>query len=262
MKRRESGGAFSSRAELMAVPGIGPRAFEQAAGFLRIRDAANPLDASAVHPESYHIVERMAADLGCSVADLVHSASLREKIDLKKYVTDTVGMPTLRDIYDELAKPGRDPRREFELFSFREGVNEISDLEPGMKLPGTVTNVTNFGAFVDIGVHQDGLVHVSELADEFVKDPQEAVKVNQKVEVTVLEVDTARKRIALSLRSEPGAPRKPKKDTPPPEKKSPKKGGEVKASPGKKQPPASSPKTASPFSGLADMLGKDRKNRG
>jgi uncharacterized protein len=262
VKRRDSGGPFSARAELLAVPGIGPKAFEQAAGFLRIRGAANPLDASAVHPESYHVVERMAADLGCSVADLVRDPSLREKIDLKKYVTETVGMPTLRDIHDELAKPGRDPRREFELFTFREGVNDIRDLEPGMKLPGVVTNVTNFGAFVDIGVHQDGLVHVSELADEFVKDPHAAVKANQQVQVTVLEVDVTRKRIALSMRSDPSVPRKAKREESVTANKiKGMRGDDKKAAQAKQKSPAEAKKPSSPFANLAGMLGDDKKKR-
>ena len=201
--RRNEKGAFASRAELREVSGLGPKAFEQAAGFLRIRDAANPLDASGVHPESYPIVEKMAADLGCTVADLIKDSKLRAKIKLENYVTETVGLPTLKDILAELAKPGRDPREKFEAFAFDESVNKPEDLEPGMRLPGIVTNVTAFGAFVDVGVHQDGLVHVSQLADTFVKDPAEVVKPGQKVQVTVTEVDLARGRIALSMRSAP-----------------------------------------------------------
>jgi uncharacterized protein len=201
--RRNEKGAFKARAELLDVPRLGPKAFEQAAGFLRIRDAAHPLDGSAVHPERYPLVEQMAADLGASVADLVRDEKLRRQIKLEKYVTATVGLPTLKDILAELAKPGRDPREQFEAFSFQEGVNKPEDLKPGMKLPGIVTNVTAFGAFVDIGVHQDGLVHVSQLADTFVKDPAEVVKPQQKVMVTVTEVDLPRKRIALSMRSKP-----------------------------------------------------------
>ncbi len=203
ISRRNEKGPFASRAELLEVSGLGPKAYEQAAGFLRIRSAENPLDASAVHPESYPIVEKMAADLGVTVADLMGDAKLRSKIKLENYVTEKVGLPTLTDILAELAKPGRDPRQKFEAFSFTEGVNRPEDLRPGMKLPGIVTNVTAFGAFVDIGVHQDGLVHVSQLADTFVKDPAEVVKVSQKVTVTVTEVDLARKRIALSMRSRP-----------------------------------------------------------
>ncbi len=201
--RRNEKGAFKSRAELLEVPRLGPKAFEQAAGFLRIRDAAHPLDGSAVHPERYALVEQMAADLGTSVAELMREEKLRKQIKLEKYVTTDVGLPTLKDIMAELAKPGRDPRQKFEAFSFQEGVNKPEDLKPGMKLPGIVTNVTAFGAFVDIGVHQDGLIHVSQLADNFVKDPAEVVKPQQKVMVTVTEVDLARKRIALSMRSKP-----------------------------------------------------------
>jgi uncharacterized protein len=158
-----------------------------------------------VHPESYPIVQQMAADLGCSVRDLMTSAELRKHLDLKKYVTEKVGLPTLNDILTELEKPGRDPRKEFEFFSFTEGVNSLGDLKVGMSLPGIVTNVTAFGAFVDVGVHQDGLVHISHLADKFVKDPKEVVTVQQKVNVTVVEVDIARKRIGLSMKSDPFA---------------------------------------------------------
>jgi protein Tex len=185
---------------LRKVPRLGPKAFEQAAGFLRIRDGANPLDASAVHPESYSILDAMAQDLGCAVADLILNGELRKGLVLSKYVTDTVGLPTLTDIMAELAKPGRDPRQQFEAFAFAEHVKKVEDLEPGMQVPGVVTNITAFGAFVDIGVHQDGLVHISHLADKFVNNPHEVVKVNQKVTVTVLEVDLERRRIALSLK--------------------------------------------------------------
>jgi uncharacterized protein len=204
---RNENGPFRSREELKKVPRLGPKAFEQAAGFLRIRDGGDPLDASAVHPESYPIVARMAQDLGCSVRDLMRNEGLRQQIDLKRYASDTVGLPTLTDILEELARPGRDPRDKFETFSFAEGVNTMDDLVPGMKLPGIVTNVTKFGAFVDIGVHQDGLVHISRLADRFVKDPAEVVRVNQKVTVTVLEVDKVRGRISLSMRQEPQTPK-------------------------------------------------------
>jgi uncharacterized protein len=204
---RNQNGPFRSREALKKVPRLGPKAFEQAAGFLRIRDGGDPLDASAVHPESYPIVARMAQDLGCSVRDLMRNEGLRQQIDLKRYVSETVGLPTLTDILEELARPGRDPRDKFETFSFAEGVNTMDDLVPGMKLPGIVTNVTKFGAFVDIGVHQDGLVHVSRLADRFVKDPAEVVRVNQKVMVTVLEVDKVRGRISLSMRQEPQTPK-------------------------------------------------------
>ena len=198
---RDANGPFAGREALKDVSRLGPKAFEQAAGFLRIPDAANPLDASAVHPESYPIVDAMAADLKCGVSDLMQSPDLRKQIDIQSYVKDTVGIPTLTDIMNELAKPGRDPRQSFEVFAFDENVSEIKDLEPGMQLPGIVTNVTKFGAFVDIGVHQDGLVHISELADRFINDPGEVVKVQQKVRVTVLEVDQGRKRISLSMRT-------------------------------------------------------------
>jgi uncharacterized protein len=195
---RNENGAFSSRDQLKKVPRLGEKAFEQAAGFLRVRGAENPLDASAVHPERYPLVERMAAD-----ADLLSNEAARKKIDLKKYVSEDVGLPTLQDILNELAKPGRDPRKQFELFSFADGVEKPADLQVGMKLPGIVTNVTAFGAFVDVGVHQDGLVHVSQLADHFVRDASEVVKVGQKVQVTVVEVDLKRNRIALSMKSKP-----------------------------------------------------------
>lgn len=199
---RNENGAFASRAALKKVPRLGPKAFEQAAGFLRIREAKNPLDASAVHPERYVLVEKMAEDLGVTVKDLMANAGLRAKIDLKKYVSADVGEPTLKDILNELAKPGRDPREKFEAFAFGD-VAKMEDVKPGMKLPGIVTNVAAFGAFVDIGVHQDGLVHVSELSDSFVREPAEVVKVQQRVHVTVLEVDLERKRIALSMKSKP-----------------------------------------------------------
>ena len=200
---RTANGGFTSRAQLKEVPRLGEKAFEQAAGFLRIRDAANPLDASAVHPERYPLVEKMAADLGCSLTDLLREESLRKKIDLQRYVSAEAGLPTLRDIIDELSKPGRDPRKAFESFDFAEGIEKPSDLAVGMKLPGVVTNVTAFGAFVDVGVHQDGLVHVSHLADHFVRDASEVVKVGQRVQVTVMEVDLPRNRIALSMKSKP-----------------------------------------------------------
>jgi uncharacterized protein len=202
---RNENGPFKDRVSLMKVSRLGEKVFEQAAGFLRISDAANPLESSAVHPESYAIVEQMATDLNCSVKDLMSSALLRNELDLNKYVNEKVGLPTLKDIMAELEKPGRDPRQVFELFSFTEGVNTIQDLKIGMKLPGIVTNVTNFGAFVDIGVHQDGLVHISHLSDKFIKDPKEAVTVQQKVTVTVVEVDVERKRIGLSMKSDPFA---------------------------------------------------------
>ena len=200
---RDENGPFASRKDLHQVPRLGPKAFEQAAGFLRIVQGAHPLDASAVHPETYPIVDAMATDLGCAVEDLLGSAELRKKIDPNRYVTETVGLPTLHDILEELAKPGRDPREEFEIFSFASGIEKPSDLRPGMRLPGIVTNITAFGAFVDVGVHQDGLVHVSQMADRFVRNPSDVVKVHQKVTVTVLEVDLARNRIGLSMKSAP-----------------------------------------------------------
>lgn len=217
---RTENGPFTSRTQLKKVPRLGEKAFEQAAGFLRIRNAKHPLDRSAVHPERYELVEKMAQDLKASVQDLMSSEELRAQIVLKNYVSETVGLPTLQDILDELAKPGRDPRETFEVFQFQEGVNSMADLKIGMKLPGVVTNITAFGAFVDIGVHQDGLVHLSHLADRFVKDPKEVVTVAQKVQVTVMEVDIPRKRIGLSMKSDPFAERgktmakpQPKKST-------------------------------------------------
>ncbi len=216
---RNERGPFSSRESLKKVPRLGPKAFEQAAGFLRIRDGENPLDASAVHPESYGIVETMAQHLQCTVQDLLNEEALRSKIDLSRYVGDTMGMPTLADIVAELAKPGRDPRDRFENVVFAEGVERIEDVRPGMRLPGVVTNVTNFGAFVDIGVHQDGLAHVSQLTDRFIKDPREVVQVNQHVTVTVLEVDLDRKRISLSFRENPDKPLKPVRTRQPADRK-------------------------------------------
>ncbi|WP_028314189.1 Tex family protein [Desulfatibacillum aliphaticivorans] len=197
---RTENGPFRSRAALKKIPRLGPKAYEQAAGFLRIPDAENPLDGSAVHPESYHVVEAMAKDAGCEIPHLMSEESLRKQIDLNKYVTDKLGLPTLTDIMAELAKPGRDPRKALEAFSFSKDVTEMKDLEPGMELPGIVTNVTNFGAFVDVGVHQDGLVHISQLSDGFVKNPADVVKVQQRVKVRVLEVDLPRKRISLSMK--------------------------------------------------------------
>ncbi len=199
---RNANGAFKSRSELKKVARLGDKAFEQAAGFLRIRGAVNPLDASAVHPERYSLVEQMAKDLQCSVTDLMSSDELRKKLDLNKYVSDEVGLPTLKDIMSELSKPGRDPREQFEIIQFTDGVNSIEDLRVGMQLTGIVTNLTKFGAFVDIGVHQDGLVHVSHISNTFIDDPAKVLKVQQKVKVSVLEVDVARKRISLSMKSE------------------------------------------------------------
>ena len=239
---REQNGPFASRTLLKKVPRLGPKAFEQAAGFLRIRDGENLLDASAVHPESYHIVSAMANDMGCTVTDLMKNSQLRETTDINRYVTDKVGIPTLKDILKELARPGRDPRQEFENFAFAGDIEKISDLQSGMKLPGIVTNVTAFGAFVDIGVHQDGLVHISELSDKFVKNPAEVVKVQQKVEVSVMEVDLERNRISLSMKKVPG--KSPQKVKPTPKSKNPKnRNGNI----GKKNTPFNNP--------FADLLG-------
>ncbi len=199
---RNENGPFKSRKALLKVPRMGEKVFEQCSGFLRIRDGIHPLDKSAVHPESYHIVEKMAEDLGCNINDLIKDKELRKKINPTKYVTESIGLPTLKDILAELEKPGRDPRKEFEVFSFDENVHELNDLREGMRLPGIVTNVTNFGAFVDVGVHQDGLVHISQLSDTFVDDPNNIVKVGQKVWVHVTEVDVKRKRVALSMKGE------------------------------------------------------------
>ena len=199
--RREHG-AFTSRQELKKVPRLGPAAFTQCAGFLRIPGAKNPLDASAVHPESYAVVEHMAADCGCSVSDLMKDPATRSRIDLHRYVTKTVGMPTLNDIMKELEKPGLDPRGKAETFEFDPRVHTIDDLVTGMELPGIVTNITDFGAFVDVGVHQDGLVHISQLADRYVKNPNDVVKLHQHVQVKVLDVDRRRHRISLTMRTE------------------------------------------------------------
>ena len=198
---RRDNGAFHSRAQLKKVPRLGPSAFEQCAGFLRIPNAKNPLDNSAVHPESYKIVEQMAADQGCTVTDLINNKEKREAIDLRRYVTAEVGLPTLTDIIKELEKPGRDPREQIEEFEFAKGIETVDDLVEGMELPGIVTNITNFGAFVDIGVHQDGLVHVSQMADRYVKDPNQVVKLHQHVRVRVLEIDRRRGRISLSMKN-------------------------------------------------------------
>ncbi len=197
---RAENGPFNSRNALKKVPRFGAKAFEQAAGFLRVNQSANPLDKSAVHPESYHIVDAMARDLGVKVDDLMKNDALRQQIDILRYKAETVGVPTLKDILSELAKPGRDPRKEIEFFEFDPTVNSIEDLRPGMKLPGIVTNITAFGAFVDVGVHQDGLVHVSQMADRYISNPSEVVSLNQKVSVTILDVDIARKRITMSMK--------------------------------------------------------------
>ncbi len=197
---RHGKGPFSSRQELRQVPLLGEKAFEQAAGFLRISASANPLDRTAVHPERYGLVEQMALDQGCDIETLLAKKEMRTKINLQAYVSQEVGLPTLTDILAELEKPGRDPREAFEVFAFADGIHSLADLKPGMQLPGLVTNVTNFGAFVDIGVHQDGLVHVSELSDQFIPDPKVFLKVQQRVKVKVMEVDNQRRRIALSMK--------------------------------------------------------------
>ena len=232
--RREAEGAFSKRKELLDVAGLGPRTFEQAAGFLRIRDGELPLDASAVHPERYALVEQMSADLKVKLDALVGDATLADRIELGRYIGDGVGEPTLRDIVEELKKPGRDPRSSFEPPAFRDDVNEIEDLEQGMELEGVVTNVTAFGAFVDVGVHQDGLVHVSQLADRFVKDPAEVVKAGDRIKIRVLDVDLERKRISLSAKKG-GQPKKEAK------KKDARREGPKKPSPRKPEKFSNSP---------------------
>jgi uncharacterized protein len=197
---RNQNGAFKNRRQLLKVAKLGPKAFEQAAGFLRIRGGENPLDNTAVHPESYSLVQSIAADLGVSLNQVTQVAENLKKANIKKYVTETIGEPTLRDILSELEKPGRDPRAEFKYATFKEGIKEIKDLTVGMQLEGIITNVANFGAFVDIGVHQDGLVHISQLADKFVDDPKKVVKVGQVVKVQVLEINEKLKRIGLSMK--------------------------------------------------------------
>jgi uncharacterized protein len=215
VRHRTEHGPFRSRQGLREVPRLGERAFEQCAGFLRVRGAAQPLDDSAVHPESYDVVGRMAADLGCSVGELIGRPERVRGLALDRYVDARRGLPTLRDIVGELEKPGRDPRASFEAVRFDPSITAIDHLKPDMLLPGVVTNVTKFGAFVDVGVHQDGLVHVSELANRFVKEPGEVVKVGDKVRVRVLEVDLARKRVALSIkRASEQAPPAPKPPAP------------------------------------------------
>jgi len=221
VKYRNENGPFKDRKALKKVPRLGDKAFEQAAGFLRIREGKNVLDASAVHPERYGTVEKMAKDLNSKVEDLISNDQLRKSINLNNYITEDFGLPTLKDIMEELAKPGRDPRESFEVFSFQEGVNDISDLKIGMKLPGIVTNITKFGAFVDIGVHQDGLVHISQMSDTFVSDPAKILSLQQAITPTVTEINGPQKRISLSLKSDPfGAPKnktvvkpKPKNET-------------------------------------------------
>lgn len=250
---RNENGAFNSRKELKKVARLGPKAFEQCAGFLRIQDGIDPLDTSAVHPESYPVVEAMAKNLDCSVADLIKNKALRDMIDISQYITETIGIPTLTDIMLELAKPGRDPRESFDSFEFAEGIQEIQDLRPGMSLPGIITNVTAFGAFVDIGVHQDGLVHISELADRFVKSPSDVVRVHQKVRVKVLDVDIDRKRIALSMRQDPVIQDSSGKTKDPKNPISVPKSGKKNRNNAKQQAPA-------PFNNpFADLFGKSSK---
>jgi uncharacterized protein len=207
VKFRNEHGAFGSRDALLKVPRLGAKTFEQAAGFLRVVDGDNPLDASSVHPEAYPVVERILADLGKPIKQVMGDGSMLRGIDPAKYTDEKFGLPTVRDILKELEKPGRDPRPEFKTAEFKEGVEEIADLKPGMILEGVITNVTNFGAFVDIGVHQDGLVHISMMANKFVTDPREVVKAGEVVKVKVLEVDVQRKRIALTMRLDETAPR-------------------------------------------------------
>ena len=200
INHRSENGPFRSRDELLMIPRLGGKAYEQCAGFLRIQDGVNPLDNSAVHPESYYIVERMAGDLEVDISDLISNADISEKIRLEDYTDDKVGLPTLKDIIKELAKPGRDPREKISVFEFKKSIKSIEDLQTGMILPGIVTNITNFGAFVDIGVKQDGLVHISQLSHDFVKDPNEVVMLHQEVKVKVLDIDIDRKRIQLSIK--------------------------------------------------------------
>jgi uncharacterized protein len=207
VKHRDTHGAFGSREALKKVPRLGDKTFEQAAGFLRVMNGENPLDASAVHPEAYPVVERILADLKRPARELVGDTATLKKLDAARYTDERFGLPTVRDILREMEKPGRDPRPEFKTAEFKEGVEELKDLQPGMVLEGVVTNVTNFGAFVDIGVHQDGLVHISMMSTKFVKDPREVVKAGDVVKVKVLEIDVQRKRIALTMRLDESAPR-------------------------------------------------------
>ncbi|WAL59146.1 Tex family protein [Thermocoleostomius sinensis] len=254
---RNQNGAFTNRRELLKVPKLGPKAFEQAAGFLRIRDGSNPLDNTAVHPESYQVVEAIAKDLQVSLSQVTQISERLKRTDLKKYVTDTIGEPTLRDILAELEKPGRDPRAEFKYATFQEGVKEICDLKPGMQLEGVVTNVANFGAFVDIGVHQDGLVHVSQLADRFVSDPKQIIKVGQVVKVRVLEVNEALKRISLSMRSSDAEPRHTSSQGNKAEQKvNPPKSQKAEKGQPKPQPKPHSERSASPSATLEDLRSK------
>jgi uncharacterized protein len=201
---RDANGRFESRSQLNKIPKLGKKAYEQAAGFLRIADGKQPLDNSAVHPESYYVVQKMAAQLNVAPTELVGNASLAQQLDAQAFVDDKFGLPTIRDIIVELARPGRDPRREFKTVQFSEGVNDLGDLKAGMILEGAITNVTHFGAFVDIGVHQDGLIHISQLSNNFVQNPSEVVAVGDIVRVKVLEVDLVRRRVALSRKQVEG----------------------------------------------------------
>jgi len=198
---RKENGLFQSREELKKIPRLGNKAFEQCAGFLRIQDAKNPLDNSAVHPESYHIVEQMAKDMEISIPELLNNEALRNEIKIKNYVTEQAGLPTLIDIMDELAKPGRDPRKKIRVFEFAKEIHKIEDIKVGMVLPGIVTNITNFGVFVDVGVKQDGLVHISQLTNKFVGNPADIVQLQQYVKVKVMDIDTDRRRISLSMKN-------------------------------------------------------------
>jgi uncharacterized protein len=246
---RNDHGPFKRRQQLMDVPTFGPKTFEQAAGFMRIRGGENPLDNTAVHPESYSVAEAILKDAGATVEEIAKSHDKLRLIDLTKYATEAVGEPTLRDIIAELKKPGRDPRAEFKYATFQEAVKDLKDLKPGMELEGVVTNVTNFGAFVDIGVHQDGLVHVSQLANNYVKDPTKVAHVGQVVKVRVLEVNEALKRISLSMRAEGVAKGRPKRSG-----KGPRKQEKPKST--EKQPPREEPKEPESKFTLADLKAK------
>ncbi|BAU41620.1 Tex family protein [Leptolyngbya sp. O-77] len=250
---RNQNGAFRNRRELLKVSKLGPKAFEQAAGFLRIRNGDNPLDNTAVHPESYGVVEAIAKDLGIPLDQVTKAGERLKTLSLQRYVTDTIGEPTLRDILAELEKPGRDPRAQFTYATFREDIQEIGDLKVGMTLEGVITNVANFGAFVDIGVHQDGLIHVSQLADRFVKDPKEVVKVGQIVTVRVLEVNEALKRISLSMRSDAGSTEGVSRSSPPPNRKPQPKGTKQVS-----QPTNAEPKTGATLEDLKAKFGRKR----
>jgi uncharacterized protein len=239
---REQNGPFKARTELKKVPRFGPKAFEQAAGFLRIMNGKNPLDASAVHPEAYPVVERIAKAAGRKVETIIGDKAFIAKLKPEDYADETFGVPTIKDILKELEKPGRDPRPEFKTATFQEGIEKVTDLKPGMRLEGVVTNVTAFGAFVDVGVKQDGLVHISEMSDTFIKDPHEVVKAGQVVSVVVMDVDVARNRIGLSMKQ---GGKRPSAPAPKGESASSGKGG----APAKDQPKASD----SPFSVLSRL---------